>query len=261
MRLRAALGCSILVLAFGLCACKSKPQARRAGSVAPKAVQHPSPPAHAEPPPAHPTSAGNGHEAPSANSQPGEDLGEGEGIASCSPDSPQYSQCVIHHLEGHAQSAHDLALLIESYRSIGSMPKALQHMREFVQRYPTKQRAYQYRQILEAERHRGQHPAPRVNNHAATQTASAQGTPAAPGGGSGTGACDPESAHFSQCVIHHLEGHAQSAHDLALLIESYRAAGNMPKALEHMAEFVQRYPTTQRAELYRQVLERHRDGL
>jgi len=58
------------------------------------------------------------------------------------------------------------------------------------------------------------------------------------------------------CVIHALNGKAQSAQELGLLIETYRAVGDSAAAFRNMTTYVQRFPTARRAEAYRQMLER-----
>jgi len=58
------------------------------------------------------------------------------------------------------------------------------------------------------------------------------------------------------CVVRALQGKAQSAQELGLLIETYRAMGNTAQAHKHMALYVQRFPTARRAETYRIMLER-----
>jgi pSer/pThr/pTyr-binding forkhead associated (FHA) protein len=58
------------------------------------------------------------------------------------------------------------------------------------------------------------------------------------------------------CVVRALQGKAQSAQELGLLIETYRAMGNTAQAQKHMALYVQRFPTARRAETYRIMLER-----
>jgi len=61
------------------------------------------------------------------------------------------------------------------------------------------------------------------------------------------------------CVVRALQGKAQSAQELGLLIETYRAMGNTAQAHKHMAMYVQRFPTARRAETYRIMLERAND--
>jgi pSer/pThr/pTyr-binding forkhead associated (FHA) protein len=58
------------------------------------------------------------------------------------------------------------------------------------------------------------------------------------------------------CVVRALNGHAQTAQELGLLIETYRAMGNVEQANRNMGLFVQRFPTTKRAGVYRDLLAR-----
>jgi hypothetical protein len=58
------------------------------------------------------------------------------------------------------------------------------------------------------------------------------------------------------CVIKALSGRAQTAQELGLLIETYRAMGEAGQAYRNMAIYVQRYPAAKRAETYRQMLAR-----
>jgi hypothetical protein len=58
------------------------------------------------------------------------------------------------------------------------------------------------------------------------------------------------------CVVRTLSGRAQTAQELGLLVETYRAMGDTPQAYRNMAVYVQRFPTARRAEAYRQMLER-----
>ena len=56
--------------------------------------------------------------------------------------------CVIRLLEGRARTPNSMAMLIEAYRARGQTNAALNHMRTFVQRFPSHSRAAAYRQIL-----------------------------------------------------------------------------------------------------------------
>lgn len=56
--------------------------------------------------------------------------------------------CVIRLLEGRARTPNSMAMLIEAYRARGQTNAALNHMRTFVQRFPSHSRAASYRQIL-----------------------------------------------------------------------------------------------------------------
>jgi hypothetical protein len=67
------------------------------------------------------------------------------------------NRCVIRALEDKASSAREMELLIETYRAVGSMPRAERQMQRYLQRYPAGQRADEYRQVLE---HRASTPTP-----------------------------------------------------------------------------------------------------
>jgi pSer/pThr/pTyr-binding forkhead associated (FHA) protein len=60
-----------------------------------------------------------------------------------------------------------------------------------------------------------------------------------------------------RCVVKALEGHADNAQELALLIETYRAMGDTKKAVKHMESFVSRFPTARQAPQYRQFIVKH----
>lgn len=60
-----------------------------------------------------------------------------------------------------------------------------------------------------------------------------------------------------RCVVKALEGKAQSAQELALLIETYRALGETKKAVRHMETFVSRYATARQTPQYRQFIAKH----
>jgi ABC transport system ATP-binding/permease protein len=60
-----------------------------------------------------------------------------------------------------------------------------------------------------------------------------------------------------RCVVKVLEGHADNAQELALLIETYRALGDTKKAVRHMETFVSRFPTARQAPQYRQFIVKH----
>lgn len=62
------------------------------------------------------------------------------------------------------------------------------------------------------------------------------------------------------CVIQTLEGKAGSAREQEMLIETYRAVGNLPKAQKAMRAYVGKYPTGDRAATYRQLLQRQDQG-
>jgi len=60
-----------------------------------------------------------------------------------------------------------------------------------------------------------------------------------------------------RCVVKALEGKAESAQELALLIETYRALGETKKAVKHMETFVARYGTARQTPQYRQFIAKH----
>jgi ABC transport system ATP-binding/permease protein len=60
-----------------------------------------------------------------------------------------------------------------------------------------------------------------------------------------------------RCVVKALEGKAESAQELALLIETYRALGETKKAVRHMETFVTRYATARQTPQYRQFIAKH----
>jgi hypothetical protein len=60
-----------------------------------------------------------------------------------------------------------------------------------------------------------------------------------------------------RCVVKALEGHADNAVELALLIETYRALGDTKKAVKHMESFVSRFPSARQAPQYRQFIVKH----
>jgi ABC transport system ATP-binding/permease protein len=60
-----------------------------------------------------------------------------------------------------------------------------------------------------------------------------------------------------RCVVKALEGHADNAQELALLIETYRALGDTKKAVKHMESFVNRFPSARQAPQYRQFIVKH----
>lgn len=59
----------------------------------------------------------------------------------------------------------------------------------------------------------------------------------------------------NECVVHALEGSANTPQELGLLIETYRAIGDVPKAQKNMSSYVQRFPSGSRSEMYRRMLE------
>lgn len=60
----------------------------------------------------------------------------------------------------------------------------------------------------------------------------------------------------NQCVIAALSGKANTANEMALLIETYRALGNAQAATKYMAKYVERFPNARRAAAYKQTLDR-----
>jgi len=60
------------------------------------------------------------------------------------------------------------------------------------------------------------------------------------------------------CVVQALEGHTRSAAELEMLVETYRAMGNVTKAERAMRRYLEKYPDERRAGRYRQLVE-HRD--
>lgn len=61
----------------------------------------------------------------------------------------------------------------------------------------------------------------------------------------------------NDCIIRLLEGRARTQWQLAVLIEAYRAQGQIQRSLRHMRTFVSRYGSTPRARQYQQILARH----
>jgi pSer/pThr/pTyr-binding forkhead associated (FHA) protein len=60
-----------------------------------------------------------------------------------------------------------------------------------------------------------------------------------------------------RCVVRALEGKAETAQELALLIETYRALGETKKAVKHMETFVARYASARQTPQYRQFIAKH----
>jgi pSer/pThr/pTyr-binding forkhead associated (FHA) protein len=60
-----------------------------------------------------------------------------------------------------------------------------------------------------------------------------------------------------RCAVKALEGKADNAQELALLIETYRALGDTRKAVKHMETFVERFPSARQAPQYRQFIAKH----
>jgi pSer/pThr/pTyr-binding forkhead associated (FHA) protein len=68
----------------------------------------------------------------------------------CEVTSPDYSTCLVRTIEPRASSASmpELALLIETYRTLGNSGAAYRYMRLFIRRFGSSPRAQSYRQIL-----------------------------------------------------------------------------------------------------------------
>jgi pSer/pThr/pTyr-binding forkhead associated (FHA) protein len=59
----------------------------------------------------------------------------------------------------------------------------------------------------------------------------------------------------NECVIHALDGNARTQQELGLLIETFRAVGDVKQAQKNMATYVKRFPDAQRSAGYRRMLE------
>lgn len=59
----------------------------------------------------------------------------------------------------------------------------------------------------------------------------------------------------NECVIRALDGNARTQQELGLLIETYRAVGDVKQAQKNMATYVKRFPEAQRSAGYRRMLE------
>lgn len=59
----------------------------------------------------------------------------------------------------------------------------------------------------------------------------------------------------NECVIHALDGNARTQQELGLLIETYRAVGDVKEAQKNMATYVKRFPDAARSAGYRRMLE------
>lgn len=59
----------------------------------------------------------------------------------------------------------------------------------------------------------------------------------------------------NDCVIHALDGNARTQQELGLLIETYRAVGDVKEAQKNMATYVKRFPDAARSAGYRRMLE------
>ncbi|HET8938213.1 MAG TPA: FHA domain-containing protein, partial [Polyangiales bacterium] len=59
----------------------------------------------------------------------------------------------------------------------------------------------------------------------------------------------------NECVIRALDGNARTQQELGLLIETYRAVGDVKEAQKNMATYVKRFPDAARSAGYRRMLE------
>ena len=114
-----------------------------------------------------PAEPGAGTEASSANTAGGE-VGvapeapatggpDGNENAMSSEESPpslacrletDFNRCIVTRLEGRAESESELIMLIQSYRMLGDMEKAREHMSGYVDAYPDGLQAQTYRDYL-----------------------------------------------------------------------------------------------------------------
>jgi hypothetical protein len=91
----------------------------------------------------------------------------------------------------------------------------------------------------------------------AAPTAEPQTTPSTGGSGQALAQALECLAHGdNRCVIRALESRANSARELELLIETYRAMSSTPKAESEMRRYLSIYPNGKRAAEYRRLLER-----
>jgi ABC transport system ATP-binding/permease protein len=115
--------------------------------------------------------------------------------------------------------------------------------------------------VAEAPRTKSEPARPRVTEASrptvATMAASNPQLIAAPSGGPSP--LDTAQACLgrgdNECVIHALEGQANTSQELGLLIETYRATGDAQKAQRNMATYVKRFPNAARADTYRRMLD------
>jgi pSer/pThr/pTyr-binding forkhead associated (FHA) protein/tetratricopeptide (TPR) repeat protein len=84
--------------------------------------------------------------APVASAEPEEKESPAKAARACLARGDQ--RCAVKALEGHADNAQELALLIETYRALGDTKKAVKHMETFVERFPSARQAPQYRQFI-----------------------------------------------------------------------------------------------------------------
>lgn len=105
---------------------------------------------------------------------------------------------------------------------------------------------------------------PTQQRGAGAAQSSGGGSPAVAAGADPIARCRQQMAQggdFNRCIVQGLEGRARTDRELQMLIESYRAMGNMPAALRHMENFVRRYPSHSQARHYRQILSAHGRGI
>ncbi|MFW6023591.1 MAG: FHA domain-containing protein [Myxococcota bacterium] len=91
--------------------------------------------------------AGGGEQAPSPSAEADPDPDPSERALECAQKGD--NACVVSALEGRAKTARDLALLIETYRTMGETEAATRNMELFVQRFPDDDRSSRYREFLE----------------------------------------------------------------------------------------------------------------
>lgn len=98
-------------------------------------------------------------------------------------------------------------------------------------------------------------------SHASAPTSSGGDARASSGGGKSAmdAASECLAAGDNECVVRVLKGRARTAQELGLLIETYRAMGQVDEAQKQMATYVKRFPTARRAEAYQKMLGRSAD--
>jgi TolA-binding protein len=160
------------------------------------------------------------------------------------------NQCLIRALEGKARTQTELGLLIETLRATDDMERAYRVMREYVQRYPNGQRTAGYRRMLETA------PSPSSTDTAERPPAPTPATSAPETKPALTRAieCDGE----DHCIVRALEGKAQTAEELGMLCEAYRALGDNKRARAAMQQYVARFPKGSYRDYYRTQLARTR---
>jgi ABC transport system ATP-binding/permease protein len=93
------------------------------------------------------TGAGGGGGAPGDGAAAGSGPSPFDKALACARDGD--NACVVQALEGRTGTARGLALLIETYRTMGETQAAVRNMRLFVQRFPSDRRAARYQQFLD----------------------------------------------------------------------------------------------------------------